>query len=151
MHVRNLYWALSTCQIPSMHYDPGKVGTVTIPFLRQEPESPWDVVICPNHVANQLLIMMFVVVWSLSCVWLLLLLHGPDRAPLTHQAPLPMEFSRQKYWNGLPFPPPGDLLNPGIKPMTTSYPTLAGRFFTFSDLFLILDIQKYHSENNWLS
>ena len=32
------------------------------------------------------------------------------------QAPLPMEFSRQEYWSGLPFPPPGDLPNPGIEP-----------------------------------
>ena len=31
------------------------------------------------------------------------------------QAPLSTEF-RQEYWSGLPFPPPGDLLNPGIKP-----------------------------------
>ena len=30
--------------------------------------------------------------------------------------PLSMEFSRQEYWNGQPFPSPGDLLNPGIKP-----------------------------------
>ena len=27
-----------------------------------------------------------------------------------------MEFSRQEYWSGLPFPPPGDLPNPGIEP-----------------------------------
>ena len=33
-----------------------------------------------------------------------------------HQAPLPMGFSRQAYWSGLPFPSPGDLPNPGIKP-----------------------------------
>ena len=33
-----------------------------------------------------------------------------------HQASLLMEFSRQEYWNGLPFPPPGDLPDPGIKP-----------------------------------
>ena len=32
------------------------------------------------------------------------------------QAPLSMGFSRQEYWNGLPFPSTGDLLNPGIKP-----------------------------------
>ena len=32
-----------------------------------------------------------------------------------HQAPLSMKFSRQEYWSGLPFPSPGDLLNPGIK------------------------------------
>ena len=33
------------------------------------------------------------------------------------QAPLSMKFSREEYWNGLPFPTPGDLLDPGIKPM----------------------------------
>ena len=35
---------------------------------------------------------------------------------IAHQAPLSMEFSRQEYWSGLPFPSPGDLLNPGIDP-----------------------------------
>ena len=33
-----------------------------------------------------------------------------------HHAPLSMGFSRQEYWSGLPFPPPGDLLSPEIKP-----------------------------------
>ena len=32
---------------------------------------------------------------------------------VAHQAPLSMEFSRQEYWRGLPFPPPGDLPDPG--------------------------------------
>ena len=32
------------------------------------------------------------------------------------QAPLSMGFSRQEYWSGLPFPSPGDLPKPGIKP-----------------------------------
>ena len=32
------------------------------------------------------------------------------------QAPLSLGFSRQEYWSGLPFPSPGDLLNPGIEP-----------------------------------
>ena len=35
-----------------------------------------------------------------------------------------MGFSRQKYWNGLPCPPPENLLNPGIKPASTSSPAL---------------------------
>ena len=50
-------------------------------------------------------------------------------APWTaaRQAPLSMGFSRQEYWSGLPFPPPGHLPDPGIKPMS---PTLAGGFFT---------------------
>ena len=34
---------------------------------------------------------------------------------VARQAPLSMEFSRQEYWNGLPFPTPGDLPNPGIE------------------------------------
>ena len=38
-----------------------------------------------------------------------------------------MEFSRQEYWSGLPFPPPGDLPDPRIEPTS---PALAGRFFT---------------------
>ena len=33
----------------------------------------------------------------------------------TCQAPLSMEFARQEYWNGLPFPSPGDLLDPGTE------------------------------------
>ena len=43
------------------------------------------------------------------------------------QIPLSMGFSRQEYWSGLPFPSPGDLPDPGIKPIS---PALAGRFFT---------------------
>ena len=37
---------------------------------------------------------------------------------IAHQAPLPMGFSRQEYWSGLPFPSPGDLPDPGIEPMS---------------------------------
>ena len=56
--------------------------------------------------------------YLLSHVWLLQL-HG-----LAHQALL--GFPRQEYWSGLPFPSPGDLPDPGIKPTS---PALAGRFF----------------------
>ena len=34
---------------------------------------------------------------------------------VAHQAPLAMIFSRQEYWSGLPFPPPGDFPDPGIE------------------------------------
>ena len=37
-------------------------------------------------------------------------------APMDHQTPLPMGFSRQEHWSGLPFPLPGDLPDPGVKP-----------------------------------
>ena len=33
-----------------------------------------------------------------------------------------MGFSRQKYWSGLPFPPPGDFPDPGIEPMSPALP-----------------------------
>ena len=49
---------------------------------------------------------------------------------ITYQAPLSMGFSRQEYWSGLPCPPPGDLPNPGIKPMSLMSPMLAGNIFT---------------------
>ena len=44
-------------------------------------------------------------------------------APWTsaHQAPLSMGFPRQEYWSGLSFPPPGDLPNPGIKPVSPAW------------------------------
>ena len=53
---------------------------------------------------------LFVTPWTLVC-----------------QAPLFMEFPRQEYWSGLPFPSPEDFPDPGIKPIS---PALAGRFST---------------------
>ena len=46
------------------------------------------------------------------------------------QAPLSIKFSRQEYWSGLLCPYPGDLPDPGIKPVSPAFPALAGRFFT---------------------
>ena len=51
---------------------------------------------------------------------------GSDSAtPLyvVHQAPVSMEFSRQKYWSVLPFPPPGHPPNPGMEPGSPILPT----------------------------
>ena len=46
------------------------------------------------------------------------------------QAPLSMEFPRQEYWSGLPWPPPGDLPESGIEPLSLVSPALVGRVFT---------------------
>ena len=46
---------------------------------------------------------------------------------IAQQAPLPMGFSRQEYWSGLPFSSPGGLPDPGTE---SSSPELAGGFFT---------------------
>ena len=56
---------------------------------------------------------LFVTPWTVAC-----------------QVPLTMRFSRQEYWSGLPFLSPGDLPDPGIKPMSPVSPASAGRFFT---------------------
>ena len=60
----------------------------------------------------------------LSCIQLLV------TPSITLQAPLFMRFPRQEYWSRLPFPPPGDLPNPEIKPESPEFPALVGRFFT---------------------
>ena len=49
-----------------------------------------------------------------------------------HQAPLFMGFSRQEYWTGLPSPPPMNLPDSGIEPVSLKSPALAGGFFTIS-------------------
>ena len=46
------------------------------------------------------------------------------------QAPLFVEFLRQLQWSALPFPTPGDLLNPGIEAASSVSPALTGGFFT---------------------
>ena len=65
---------------------------------------------------------------------------------IAHQAPLSMEFSRQEYWSGLPFPPPGDLPNPGIKPKSPALQTCnsctAGVFFTTGKLIKYMYVLK---------
>ena len=45
-------------------------------------------------------VQLFVTLWTVAC-----------------QAPLSMGFLSQEYWCGFPCPPPGDLPNPGIKPV----------------------------------
>ena len=55
---------------------------------------------------------LFVTLWTVVC-----------------QAPLSIGFSRPDYWNELAFPPPGDLLDPGVKHMSLISPPLAGGFF----------------------
>ena len=49
---------------------------------------------------------------------------------VAHQAPPSMGFSRQEHWRGLPFPSPGDLPHPGIKPSPLMSPALATGFCT---------------------
>ena len=53
---------------------------------------------------------------------------------VAHQTPLPVGFSRQEYWGGLPFPTPVDLPAPGIEPVSPAAPALARGVFTTEPL-----------------
>ena len=79
-------------------------------------------------------------VWVLSHVWLFV-------TPWTVacQALLSVKFSNQEYWNGLSFPPPGDLPDSGIEPVS---PTLASGFFTTEPSS---SLSFKHGSNNLLS
>ena len=59
-----------------------------------------------------------------SCVQLCAILWA-----IVCQAPLSIDFFRQEYWHGLPCPPPGYLLNPGIKPASLTSSAWAGGLF----------------------
>ena len=61
----------------------------------------------------------------LSHIWLFVTLWT-----IVYQVPLSLRFPRQGNWSGLPFPTPGGLLDPGIKPKSPASPASAGRFFT---------------------
>ena len=57
-----------------------------------------------NHFSN---VQLFATLWAIA-----------------HQAPLCIQFSKQKYWSGLPFPPPRNLPSPRIEPGSPASPAL---------------------------
>ena len=71
--------------------------------------------ICKAQCAKLLQLCLFETLWMVAC-----------------QAPLSLGFSRQEYWSGLPYPPPGDPPDPGIEPRSLMSPALAGGLFTTS-------------------
>ena len=78
--------------------------------------------------------------WVLSCFGHVQLF--ATQWTVAHQAPLLMGFFRQEYWSGLPCPPPGDLPNPGIKPMSFLSPALAAGFATTSTTWEALWVER---------
>ena len=68
--------------------------------------------------------LLYCVLSHFTCVWLFATL-----CTVAHQAPLSMGLSREEHWSGLPCPPPGDLPDPGIEPVSLAFPALESRFF----------------------
>ena len=63
-----------------------------------------------------------------------------------------MGFSRQEYWSGLPFPPPGDLCDPGIEPASPAAPAMQVDSLLLSHLGSLkmryIYTREYYSKNN---
>ena len=80
---------------------------------------------------------LYVALWTVAC-----------------QAPLSMGFTRQAYWNGLPFPP-GDLPNPASEPLSLSSPALEDGFFTTSTAWeaqgVGTAVLKSHTSGQWIT
>ena len=78
-----------------------------------------------------------------------------DRMNCTHQALLSVEFSSKKYWSRLPFPPPGDLPDPGIKPVSLVSPALIGGFFatcaTWEQDNTVTGVSKFCLWKEWIT
>ena len=69
----------------------------------------WDEVFVDNHCIHKNSVKLLSRVWLFAILW-----------TVGHQAPLSMGFPRQECWSGLPFPSPGDIPDPGIKPGSAS-------------------------------
>ena len=104
---------------------PGGVSVFTLCLQCTRRYSDWITVhiipyysdICKN-IFKVCMLSHFSCIWPFATSW-----------TITHQALLSMGFSRQEYWSGLPFSPPGNLPNPGIQPLSPVAPALAGGFF----------------------
>ena len=111
------YWGLNPCRLQWKHIvlTTGPQGKSSIfSFLKWKfgLNNLWD-------------IFSFIVplLWAVSYVCSV-------RSNSVHQTPLSVNFSRQEYCTGLPFPTPGHLPQPGIEPTSLTFPALVGGFFT---------------------
>ena len=62
---------------------------------------------------------------------------------VAHQAPLSMGFYKSEYWSGLPWPPPGDLPNPGIELVSLMSPAMSDEPFTTSTTWEVIILYIY--------
>ena len=94
--------------------------------------------LCYIAASHYLFILHVCVCYVLCRVWLFATVQT-----VAHQAPLSMEFSRQEYWSGLPFPSPEDFPNPGIEPWSPAlqadsfrFELQGGPYFTHGSVFM---------------
>ena len=110
--VTRVFWAVLVCSPSLQDYLQPWGLQVFRPLQKRVHVSECN--LCILHIIS-------VAVPSLSCVRLFAAPHT-----VAGQAPLSVEFSRQEYWSGLPFPFPGDLPDPGMEPLSPQSPALRG-------------------------
>ena len=103
-------WLFASVEPPAFSY---LVHLQALIWLRMD-----NPVVCVCVLSCLSRILLFVTLWTIA-----------------HQSPLSMGFSRQECWSGLPYLPPGDLLDPGIKSKSVMSPALAGDFFNTSAIW----------------
>ena len=92
-----------------------------------------------NNFLSLCMLSCFSHVWLFATLW-----------TVARQAPLSMQFSRQEYWSGLPFPSSGDLLpNPGTEPMTLMSPASTGRFSLAPPETVDIFTVKFNDKSPW--
>ena len=79
-------------------------------------------------------VQLFATLWTVAC-----------------QVPPSMGFSREEYWSGLLCPPPGDLPDPGIEPISLKSPALAGGIFTTSTYGHKINFQVVSGQSSCLT
>ena len=107
---RQEYWSVLPCPPPGNLPNPGIKPASYLPLA--PPGNPTQVISESESEVAQ------------SCPTLC------DPIDSSPPGPPSLGFSRQEHWSGLPFPPPGNLPNPGIEPASLESSILAGRFFT---------------------
>ena len=117
-HERQRHSNPYTSQKETFHQKLNHAGIFVLDFLASRIVRIWISVKLP---------VCALLLWSPACLYVM----SNPATPWTVscQVPLSMEFSRQEYWCGLPFPSPGDLPNPGIEPVSPTSPALAEDFF----------------------
>ena len=121
MRTKNILWQISVLFQGSIHHHPRKIN----------PWTKWSIsIFLTNILRNPFIFFLPLLMPSLFVCSVM-----SDSLRLHElQPPLSVGLSRQWYWNGLPFHPPGDVPNPGIEPMSPVAPILAGGLLSTSHL-----------------
>ena len=122
-----LYWDLDWCRTGTYTISSLSIGPLTAYLQISQLPLSWRQFLIVNLFSCFCICMHVCVPNCFSRVWLFVTLWTT-----ACQNPLSMGFFRQEYWSGLPCPPPGDLPDPGIEPVSLMSPALAGRFLTTS-------------------